>query len=152
MGTGLAFIVMIATVLIQVVGRFYGTSPIWSEELTRFALLYLVAFGSGLSFLSGDLASVDILDKALPGKLQFRLRVISTLATGLLCLLLIMPAWKFTSIGRLQTSPAMGLRMDFVHASVLVLLCSMTIFAMLRVVELLRGKEDGLPSKSKRFH
>lgn len=152
MGTGLAFIVMIATVLIQVFGRFYGASPVWSEELTRFALLYLVAFGAGLSLLSGDLANVDVLGKALPEKLSFRLRVISTLATGLLCLLLIMPAWKFTSIGRLQTSPAMGLRMDFVHASILVLLCSMTIFAMLRVVEMLRGKENGSPSKPKRLH
>lgn len=152
MGTGLAFMVMIATVLIQVFGRFYGTSPVWSEELTRFALLYLAAFGAGLSLLNGDLANVDILGKALPEKLSFRLRVISTLATGLLCLLLIMPAWKFTSIGRLQTSPAMGLRMDFVHASVLVLLCFMAIFAMLRVVEMLRGNEDGLPSKFEEFH
>lgn len=152
MGAGLAFLVMIATVLIQVFGRFYGTSPVWSEELTRFALLYLVAFGAGPSLLSGDLANVDILGEALPRKLSFRLRVLSTLTTGLLCLLLVMPAWKFTSIGRLQTSPAMGLRMDYVHASVLVLLCSLTIFATLRALEMLRGNEDGLPPQIERPH
>ncbi len=147
MGTGLAFIVLIGAVLIQVFGRFYGASPVWTEELTRFALLHLVAFGAGLSLLSGDLANVDVICEALPGKLPFQLRITSAIVTSLLCFLLIMPAWQYTSIGRLQTSAAMGLRMDFAHVSVLILLFFLMIFSLLHVAEMLRGKSDGYSSK-----
>ncbi|MCT4684507.1 MAG: TRAP transporter small permease subunit [Roseicyclus sp.] len=63
LGTGLAFAVLIAAVLIQVVGRTVGRSPVWSEELTRYALLYLVAFGAGLAFRSGDLVNADVISE-----------------------------------------------------------------------------------------
>ena len=45
---GIAFLVLIVAVLVQVTGRLSGSSPVWSEELTRFALLYLAAIGAGL--------------------------------------------------------------------------------------------------------
>ena len=47
-GTGAAFGILIGTVLIQVVSRtFLTSSPVWTEELTRHALLFLAAFGVG---------------------------------------------------------------------------------------------------------
>ncbi len=58
---GLSFSVLIVSVTIQVLGRSgFFDSPVWTEELTRFALLYLTAFGVGLSYLTGDLVNVDI--------------------------------------------------------------------------------------------
>lgn len=146
-GVLISFAVLIGVVLIQIIGRTIGSSPVWTEELTRFALLYLVAFGTGLSLISGDLANVDVLCDAMPGKWPFRLRLFSTLATGLMCAILIMPAWKFTSIGRIQTSPALGLRMHYIHASVLLLLVFLSIFALLRVIDMLRGETDGRSQK-----
>ena len=57
---GVAFAVLCAAVLIQVLGRsVFNASPVWTEELTRFALLYLAAFGVGLSYRSGDLVRQD---------------------------------------------------------------------------------------------
>jgi TRAP-type transport system small permease protein len=66
--TGIAFAVLMASVLIQVVGRLIGNSPVWTEELTRFALLFLAAFGAGLSLKTGDLVNVDLVCEALPGR------------------------------------------------------------------------------------
>jgi len=146
-GVGLAFCVLIGAVLYQVIGRSIGMSSVWTEELTRYALLYLAAFGVGLSLLSGDLVNVDVICEFLPGEWPRRLRLLSATVTVLLCLILLGPAWKYTSIGVLQTSPAMGLRMDFVHVSILVLLVLLLVFSALRVVSMLWAGTSGLPEK-----
>lgn len=146
-GVGLAFCVLIGAVLYQVIGRSIGMSSVWTEELTRYALLYLAAFGVGLSLLSGDLVNVDVICEFLPGEWPRRLRLFSATITVLLCLILLGPAWKYTSIGVLQTSAAMGLRMDFVHVSILVLLVLLLVFSGLRVVSMLWAGTSGLPEK-----
>lgn len=144
--TGIAFLVLIAAVLIQVLGRsVFASSPVWTEELTRFALLYLAAFGVGLSFKSGDLVNVDLVCEALPGRLPWFLRLVSAIATAALCLFLIVPAWTYTAIGALQRSPALAWRMDFIHASILLCLLSLLLFSLARVGAMLAGLSDGLP-------
>lgn len=143
-GVGVAFAVLIAAVVIQVVGRsVIGNSPVWTEELTRFALLFLAAFGAGLSYRSGDLVNVDVICDALPGRIPWLLRLLSAVATAALCIVLIRPAWTFMSIGGLQTSPALGWRMDFVLVSVLLMVVSLALFATARIAEMLTTPSDG---------
>lgn len=147
MATLAAFVALMGTVTIQVLGRsVFNNSPVWTEELTRFALLYLAAFGAGLSFRSGDLVNVDIISESLPGEWPRRLRLVGAVLTAGLCAMLILPAWKYTSIGAMQTSPALGWRMDFIHASVLVLIVSLMVFSAARAVSILMGISDGLPA------
>ena len=138
------FIVLIMVVVIQVVGRAgVFDSPVWTEELSRFALLYLAALGVGLSVVSGDLVNVDIVCEALPYRLPWILRFVSAAISLVLSVGLVIPAWKYTIIGRLQTSPALGLRMDSVHITVLVLLLSLAFFSLLRVLNMVYGISDG---------
>ncbi|MDY8110315.1 TRAP transporter small permease [Fulvimarina sp. 2208YS6-2-32] len=145
-GTGAAFAVLIVAVLTQVAGRsIFNDSPAWTEELTRFALLWLVAFGTGLSLQSGDLVNVDIVQESLPERLSFRLRMIAAAITAGFCALLIWPAWFYTSIGVRQTSPVLTIRMDFIHISVLVLLALLGVFALVRIAKMLTGQSDGRP-------
>jgi TRAP-type C4-dicarboxylate transport system permease small subunit len=158
---GLAFATMILAVLTQVIARTCSSSeiwmnwfsfacfsaPVWTEELTRYALLYLTAFGVGLSFQSGDLVNVDVICESLPGKGPWVLRLISAVLGFLVCAILVLPAWKFVSIGKMQTSPALTVRMDFVHASVFVLLLSLALFFLARVIGMLTGRDDGLPDR-----
>ena len=146
-GTGLSFTVLLAAVLIQVVGRLYGSSPVWTEELTRYALLFTVAFGAGLSFRTGDLVNVDVVCEALPGRVPRMLRLLSAIATAGLALYLLPHAWRYVAIGKMQTSPALGLRMDFVHVTVWLMLAFLALFATLRVLGMLTGAEDGKPVK-----
>ena len=139
---GVAFAALILSVSVQVIGRsILNDSPVWTEEATRFALLWLAALGAGLSYRSGDLVDVDIVREALPGRWPRILRMLGALATAGLCLALVPAAWLYTSIGARQTSPALGWRMDLVHASVLVLLVSLAVFALLRLALLAGGAE-----------
>lgn len=141
---GCAFLLMIVSVTIQVFGRSpLLDAPVWTEELTRFALLYLTAFGVGLSFVRGDLVNVDIVCEALPGKLPWVLRLFSAAVVAFLSGALLVPAYKFMSIGAFQTSPALGWRMDYIHASVLVMLSFLFLFALVRMLSLLIDPTTG---------
>ena len=144
-GVGLSFFVLICAVLTQVLGRTFGSSPVWTEELTRYAMLYTVTFGAGLSLRSGDLVNVDVVCEALPGKGPWALRLFSAVATLVLCVILIPAAWKYVSIGAFQTSPALGVRMDYIHFSVFALLACLAIFALLRIVSMIFFSGTGEP-------
>lgn len=149
LGTGLSFGLLMLAVVLQLLGRSgWVAAPIWTEELSRFCLLYLAAFGAGLAFRSGDMVNVDLVSEALPGPWPWRLRLFSAVCVAGLCLILLPSAWFYTSIGVRQTAPALGIRMDFVHASVLVMLVLLGIFAALRVLAMLTGAEDGRAIKT----
>ncbi|SES06206.1 TRAP-type C4-dicarboxylate transport system, small permease component [Tranquillimonas rosea] len=143
---GIAFLVLIAAVLVQVVGRLSGASPVWTEELTRFALLYLAAVGAGLSLKSGELVNVDVVCEAFPERIAWTLRLVSALLVAGLGLYLLPMAWRFTTIGNFQTSPALGLKMSYVHFTVFLMLALLAFFAILRVVGMLTGTDNGRPA------
>lgn len=146
LGTGASFLVLIAAVTVQVVARsFVGGSPVWTEELTRFALLYLAGFGTGLALFTGDLVNVDLVSESLPGRWPWLLRLGSALLVLMFCVLTLGPALRFTQIGAMQTSPAMGLQMTWVHGSVLLLLAMLGLAALLRVIGMVTGATDGRP-------
>ena len=70
-GTIAAFSVLIAVVTIQVLGRIPGfPSPSWTEEVARFALVYLVAFSCGIAVLRGELVNVDLFVAPLPASVR----------------------------------------------------------------------------------
>lgn len=146
---GASFLVLMIAVLIQVLGRsVFSDSPVWTEELTRFALLFLAAFGAGLSYHNGELVNVTLVCDALPKPLQKLLRLFTTIVTAGLCMLLIMPAWKFTSIGSMQTSPALGWHMNFIHVTVLILLSSLMLFSVFAIAKIFIQTDE--PHKQER--
>lgn len=147
LGTGVSFAVLIAAVLIQVVGRFTGNSPVWTEELTRYALLFTVAFGAGTAFRSGDLVNVDVICEALPGKAPWLLRLLAAVVTTGLALYLLPHSWRYVGIGKMQTSPALGVRMDYIHFAVWLMLALLAMFGLLRIIGMLTGTDDGKPQK-----
>ena len=149
---GISFAVLIGSVLIQVVWRTLGSSPIWTEELSRYGLLYVAAVGVGLSFRSGDLVNVDIVCEAFGEAWAWRLRLLSAMLTACMCAVLFVPAWRFVSIGTLQTSPAMGVRMAYVHFSVFALLVILFLFSLLKVLGMLIYKDSGRSNSFQKHH
>ncbi|WP_308915436.1 TRAP transporter small permease [Jannaschia sp. LMIT008] len=142
---GLAFLILIAAVLTQVAGRTLGRSPVWTEEATRFALLYMAAIGAGLALRTGDLVNVDVFTEMLPEPVARVLRLLSAAAIAGLCLYLLPMAWRFVAVGGFQTSPALGLTMSVVHFSIFLMLALLGLFAALRVLAMLTGGADGRP-------
>lgn len=143
---GLAFFTLIAVVMLQVVTRTFGLySPVWTEELSRYLLLYMTAFGIGMAFVSGDLVNVDLLQEIVTEKKAWWMRLCAAISTAVLGLVMIAPAWRFTLIGKFQLSPTIRIPMSWMHASVMVIGCLLFTFATLRVIGMLSGTENGRP-------
>ncbi len=143
---GLTFFALIVVVTIQITTRTFGLpSPVWTEELSRVLLLYMVAFGIGLSLMTGEFVAVDLVQEAVPERVAWWMRLLASASTAGLAAVMIWPAWRFVSIGALQRSPSLRITMDTVHASVVVLSVLLFLFAAMRVVGMLAGTDDGRP-------
>ncbi|MCR8493513.1 TRAP transporter small permease [Ochrobactrum sp. WV_118_8] len=141
-----AFLLLMGAVLLQVYARtFLSSAPVWTEELTRFCLLYIGALGAGLALRSGDMVNVDLLCESLPGRIPWLLRLVSAALTVAFAAILLPAAWDYTMIGSRQTAPSLGWRMDFVHATQLILLVALGLWALMRIIEMLSGRHDGRP-------
>jgi TRAP-type C4-dicarboxylate transport system permease small subunit len=147
-GLFISFALLLGSVMIQVVGRISGSSPVWTEELTRYALLFTISFGSGLAFRTGDLVNVDIVMEAVPSPIAKLMRLFAAAATAAMSIYLLPHAWKYVSIGKMQTSPALGVRMDFIHLTIWLTLLGLGIFATLRVLDILILKSSGKPTNN----
>lgn len=143
---GAAFFALIAVVMLQVTARTFGlSSPVWTEELSRYLLLYMTAFGIGIALTTGDLVNVDLLQEVVPERAAWWMRFAAAIGAGLMGLVMIEPAWRFTMIGNFQLSPALRVPMSWAHASVCLLGVMLFLFATLRVIGMLSGTETGRP-------
>ncbi len=98
---------------------------------------------------SGDLVNTDIALEAMPERMGWMLRLLGAIITCGFALYLIEPAMRFVNIGRMQTSPVLGIRMNWSQATVIGLLAGLAVFSALRVLEMLTGRSDGRPEPLK---
>lgn len=144
---GAAFFALIVVVSLQIFTRSFGLpSPVWTEELSRYLLLYMIAFGTGLSLTTGELVNVDLLQEAVSESRAWWMRLFAAVCTAAMGAVMIWPAWRFTSIGAMQRSPSLRWPMDIIHASILVLAVLIFLFALLRVAGMIAGTDDGRPT------
>ncbi|TKT69929.1 TRAP transporter small permease subunit [Aquamicrobium sp. LC103] len=145
---GLSFFLLIVVVTIQIVTRTFDLySPVWTEEASRYLLLYMTAFGVGLSLVTGELVNVDLLQEAVSERIAWWMRLLSAALTAVIGAAMIFPAWKFTQIGAFQRAPSLRWSMDYIHASVLFLSILLFVFALVRVIGMLAGTDDGRPQR-----
>ena len=134
------FSVLLGAVVVQVVSRLtLPHPPVWTEELSRFALLFTAAVAAGLSLRSGDLVNVDIVTTALPPRARLALEAVVMVVIIGFCVSLLPGAWDFTDIGSLQTSPAMGWNMFWIHISMLVAPLTLALACLERLLRILAG-------------
>lgn len=73
---GLCMVAMTALVFVNVVTRYcFGYSIAWSEEVSRFLMIYIAFLGAGLALRQGRLIAVELFQDMLPRPLALVLRV-----------------------------------------------------------------------------
>ncbi len=131
------FAVLLTAVILQVVSRLtLPRPPVWTEELSRFALLLIAGFGAGLALRSGDLVNVDLVTILLPPRVKRGLEAVVMVVVLGFCIVLLPSAWDFTDIGSLQTSPALGWDMFWVHISMLLAPITLGLACIARLLRL----------------
>lgn len=109
---------MVAITGAQIVCRIFFTSLAWSEEATRYLLIWSTLLGAGCVYKHAGHISISILQDILPGKARDVLQiVIHGICVFLFLLILYYGILYFGRQGK-QLSPAMRLPMRYIYTCI----------------------------------
>ena len=108
---GVLLTVMCLVIIVQVIFRGLKMSLPWSEEFSRYVMIYIVFLGSGYAVRYNLLMSVKILwEKVPPAAVRFLSMLVNGLM-GIFFLVILVYGIELLGTVRYQTSPAMQLPM-----------------------------------------
>ena len=139
---------MVLIVLLQVATRWLPvTTPTWTDELSRFLMVYMVCFGGILALNTAEgFVRVDILINLLPKKFGIALEIITGLLVLTLLVLIFEPALTLISIRARQVSPALQISMGIPQSAVFIWIVGATIVMIKKIFEnimKLKGLQEG---------
>lgn len=135
-----AFLAMIVAVVVQVFARtFMDQPPLWTEEVSRLTLMYILGLGVGASVLTGDLVNVDLALMIMPKPVRRFCELASAALVSLFGFMLVPGAREFTELGAMQTSPSLQLPMQYIFASMLFFAVLLGVFGLVKFLEVLLG-------------
>lgn len=134
---GLLVICVLFLVIFQVFTRYVLNSPVaWTEELARFALIWLAFIGAGWVAFRGNHVTVRLGDDRLSPRARLWLDALAGVLALVICGALLWGAGDFLVTAGRTTSPALGWPMGWVYgASVLgyVLVMAHTVISLVLV-------------------
>lgn len=132
----LALLGLAAVVLLQIFARVaLPSSPAWTEELSRYLFIYMVALSSGLVLRRNRHVNVELFQQFLGWRGQLLYRALICLAVGGFALLMVPYAWQYAQIGAFQTSPTLKLPMRYVFFSTVALFGLTAFYAAIGIIE-----------------
>jgi TRAP-type C4-dicarboxylate transport system permease small subunit len=109
--------VMIVPVTLQIFSRFVEFIPryIWTEEVARFCLMWLIMLGATIAVRDGTHFDVDVLPQPRTAQGKAVARLVVHVAMLLVALIFIAFGWRFAMFGYEQNSEMTGINMLTIH-------------------------------------
>lgn len=124
--TAFLLIVMVVLVFIQIVSRvIYGSSFAWTEEIARFAMIWITFLGAAIAFKYGAHIGIDVFVRRLPRLPDKVVGVFASLMSAIFFIVLAYQGWKLMGASQMQTTPALRLSMSHVYAIIPISACFM---------------------------
>ncbi len=143
-GMMLSFVGLIAAVLLQVFARLaLPKVPSWTEEVSRFLLIWMVSCGAGLSLRENGYVNVDLFIGKFSARVQNVLRALSDLLVIFLMGIFLRYAWAHLALGRRQTSPSLEIPMQYVFYAFVVMAAGILFFAFFALIDSMRKAMKG---------
>ena len=118
---GALLLAVLGLVVFQVVSRYVFSTPfVWSEELARFALLWLTFVASGMVMARRLHVRVSVGDRLLGRRGRVVVEVFAALVVLVVCVLLVLTSPQFLTTAGRTASPAAGIPMGWVYGSAVV--------------------------------
>ncbi len=113
------FVIIVTVSIAQVFFRFILDSPlVWSEELARFLMLWMVFLGASVVSYRQAHLGVDFLFDYLPPKINIFLKAISTTVTLVFLIVLVITSMELLRVAGYATSPALNIPLSYWRVSV----------------------------------
>ncbi len=133
--SSLCFAGLIAVVLLQVFARlFLARSPHWTEEASRFLMLYMVAFAAGLAARDRTYVNVDFLLNMLKGRFKALVNLCIDLLSIVLMAAIAWYGWDNAMVGRIRTSASLSVPMHLIFMAVVLHAVSTAFYTAIHVI------------------
>jgi len=135
---------LIIPVTLQIVSRYIGIIPryIWTEEISRFCLVWIIMLGAMIAVRDGTHFDLDILPKAKSAGGEFVRKLIVYAGIATVAAIFVIFGYRFALFGYAQNSELAGLNMLTIHIAWPVAGVAMLLFIAEKIVDdlaLLRG-------------
>jgi len=115
--TSTFLVVMVVVVFLQIVSRIIIQSSFpWTEELSRFLMIWLTFLGAAFSFQYGAHIGITLITNKIPKKLSAILQMIVAVLCIVLFAILMVKGYELVMKSASQVSPALGIPMNYVYA------------------------------------
>jgi len=111
--------ILIVPVTMQIVARFSDLIPnyIWTEEMSRFCLIWIIMIGASVAVRDGTHFDVDVLPQPKTAAGVALSRIVVHVAIFLVAVIFLAFGWRFAMFGYDQSSELTGLNMIFIHVA-----------------------------------
>ncbi|WGI26735.1 TRAP transporter small permease [Halomonas alkaliantarctica] len=131
-----ALVAIAATVLLQICSRlFLPFSIAWTEELSRYLFIYMVALSVGVVLRQNRNISVELFHHLLGPRVQAAVQALLCALIGLFAFLVLPYAWQYAQNGTWQTSPTLHVPMLYIFFSTVVTFALILVYSLLGCLE-----------------
>lgn len=137
--TGLAVVALVAiagTVLLQISGRLFLPFPMaWTEELSRYLFVYMVALSAGVVLRRHHNVNVELFHHCLGPRARAGYQALVCLLIGGFAWIVLPYAWQYAENGAWQTSPTLKVPMLYIFFSTVVLFLLLLVYSAIGFLE-----------------
>ncbi|SEK71139.1 TRAP transporter small permease [Halomonas daqiaonensis] len=132
----LALLAIAGTVLLQIASRlFLPFSLSWTEELSRYLFIYMVALSLGVVLRQHRNVSVELFHHHLGPRSRAVYQVLICLLIGGFAGLVLPYAWQYAQNGAWQTSPTLNVPMLYIFFSTVVMFALLLVYSVIGFLE-----------------
>lgn len=136
--------VMSILIILQVISRFVINFPLtWSEELSRYLMIYIVFLGAGLAMRHNNLISIELLPESLSGNKRKVVIILVMIISIIFFAILFKQGIDMLGMVKMQSSPGLQLSMSIPYASIPIGSFVLAINSLAVILDQLSNKQEG---------
>lgn len=145
----LVLVAMVSFISMQVVNRYlFGQPLVWTEEVSRHLMIWLVFLGAALVYRRGAHVSITLLPERLPPTGRMLVQLLTAVILGLFFCLMTIYGWELVERTMPQRTSALRYPMGYAYAALPVSGALMLLFTLEHIVRIVASWRNGtLPER-----
>lgn len=140
----ISFVGLICVVILQIITRLWLPFPIsWTEEISRFLFLYIVAFVAPVVLKNRELVFVDMFVTIFPTWFQIALSIAIDALIAVLSIVMFWTSRTYVLLGVGQIAPVTALPMYIPYASMALLGLFLALFSTTNLISRIADLKNG---------
>lgn len=135
-------VAMIIVITAQIVFRVFFTALSWTEELSRYLLVWASFIGSAVAFKQGAHIAVSFAVDSLPDPLRKTVQTATCLLMATFFAVAIYYSIFLFNMQVFQVSPAIGIKMRYVYLIIPICFSVMSVHLLGQLLQIWTGKEQ----------